>query len=531
MHSLVSPNYLSDFVVQLLVHSTLIVLVIAGLERLITKGNATLRARLWTLAVLAISLLPLLMIVPKPNLWPAGITPSPIISTDVTHKEAALAVTANAVAARQNPGLQNTGNDQRPWPINISSLIFYAWCLGVALGLLRLALRIQRSNRIREQAEPADNHITTAAVHIANQLAVKPCTDVRLTNEISSPCTLGILKPCILLPENLARHRNKALLEHTLMHELAHIKRGDMQFVILTQIFRALWFFNPALWIASWQAETAREPACDDWVLANEVTPDEYAGSLLSVAEIAYIQPQPVLALHFGNSYTMRSRLRRLIDFSVNHSIRFRPVVATSISVLLCTWILLAAVWFPHAYAEPRADINGAARYLDVTNEGTALIQAARDGHWNTVAALIDAGAYIDQQVENDGTALIAAAAAGHMDIVDLLVGTGADINLAVELDGNPLTAAARAGHFDVVSFLVNNGAVINTYIPLDDTPLINAVMAGDPRIVEFLLANGADPNQSGDIEQGILRTPLSEARRLKQRNIEEMLTTAGARL
>ncbi len=72
-----------------------------------------------------------------------------------------------------------------------------------------------------------------------------------------------------------------------LCHELAHIGRQDWVVQMLAELLRAVYWFNPLVWIASRRLRQESEQACDDAVLSlgiNGVDGPEYAEHLLALA-------------------------------------------------------------------------------------------------------------------------------------------------------------------------------------------------------------------------------------------------------
>ena len=69
-----------------------------------------------------------------------------------------------------------------------------------------------------------------------------------------------------------------------LRHELAHIRRGDWAVLIAAELLRAVYWFNPLVWIACSRVRQESEYACDDAVLNAGVEGSEYATHLLDLA-------------------------------------------------------------------------------------------------------------------------------------------------------------------------------------------------------------------------------------------------------
>ena len=162
----------------------------------------------------------------------------------------------------------------------------------------------------------------------------------------------------------------------------------------------------------------------------------------------------------------------------------------------------------------------------------TALLYAAREGHLDAAAALLDGETDIDQRSADGTSPLLMAALNGHFDLALELVERGADPNRAAFTDGaTPLFATLqtqwapksnypqpraqdrqRAGHVEVMQALLEAGADPDprlhthlwywefglTKMGIDltgATPFWRAAFAQDVEAMRLLVAHGADPN------------------------------------
>ena len=162
----------------------------------------------------------------------------------------------------------------------------------------------------------------------------------------------------------------------------------------------------------------------------------------------------------------------------------------------------------------------------------TALLHAAREGHVEAAAALLDGGADIDQASADGTSPLLMAALNGQFDLALVLVEHGADPDLAASTDGaTPLFAVLQtqwapksnypqpraqdlqdSGHLDVLRALLGAGADPNprlnshlwywefglTKLGIDltgATPFWRAAFAQDLEAMRLLVAHGADPH------------------------------------
>lgn len=158
----------------------------------------------------------------------------------------------------------------------------------------------------------------------------------------------------------------------------------------------------------------------------------------------------------------------------------------------------------------------------------TPLLFAARQGHVDTVKALLDAGVNVNQVKDGDLTSpLLMAMINGHYDLAKVLLEKGADPNLAALNGVTPLYAVlnlqwtARAGrprlqahqdqrlsYLDVLTLLLDKGADPNARLAtrvwysgglsgVDETgstAFWRAAYASDIDAMKLLVARGADP-------------------------------------
>ena len=157
---------------------------------------------------------------------------------------------------------------------------------------------------------------------------------------------------------------------------------------------------------------------------------------------------------------------------------------------------------------------------------------AARQGYAATVAALLDAGADVNQRTAGDRSSpLLIATINGHFDVAKSLLDRGADPNLAAENGATPLYGALNCewapkslypqprahlnqtiSYLDLVTALLDKGADPNARLKkkvwysgysfdlsgvdeIGGTPFWRAAYASDVEAMKLLVARGADPN------------------------------------
>src|SRR6267143_977356 len=76
--------------------------------------------------------------------------------------------------------------------------------------------------------------------------------------QLGTPAVFGYRKPRLLIPETALRKLDDRELRMIFLHELAHVKRGDV----------LLHWFNPLVWLALRRLRADRELVCDALVMS-----------------------------------------------------------------------------------------------------------------------------------------------------------------------------------------------------------------------------------------------------------------------
>src|SRR5262245_18612271 len=291
--------------------AVLLACVWVGLKLLRVKSPA-LRHQVWLFALIAVVAMPILsgvvqkLPLPKPNnraLSYAVELPILVITNDDT------------------PIVQNPSPVANVKPSNkqtiILSLSFALWLAGALIFAMKAAIKSAGLRRLRANAR------LTSLVDLDCEDC--DCEELRagkvslaLSDEVSSPILLGVLRPMILLPANIAGWTSPAERNAMLRHELAHIERRDHYVNLFQTILGAAFFFHPLARYACRQLTVEREMACDDQVVGSGVEAETYAESIIKVAErsIALVgAPGGVrqLAL-FGARHILERRIEMILN-------------------------------------------------------------------------------------------------------------------------------------------------------------------------------------------------------------------------
>ncbi len=147
-----------------------------------------------------------------------------------------------------------------------------------------------------------------------------PTAPVRLffAPGLQAPALVGFLRPCILLPEDMATRfspEEKCLI---LLHELIHARSWDVLFDRIAVFLTYLHWFNPAAWLALARLRQERELRCDEALLdlAGEKHAVSYGRTLLKIVEYLKRPVQlPGAVGVFGGTLALTRRIHMIARY------------------------------------------------------------------------------------------------------------------------------------------------------------------------------------------------------------------------
>ncbi len=337
------------------------VLCVAWLAAFLLRGrSAAARHLAWTSACAALIALPLLTLS-----LPALPVPmaSSILAPDFAVQSAA-ASKADAPGGGRPRGVKATpgaGTGRLDWRM----LLVMAWSVGVVLAFANMLAALAAIGRVRRRAHPSTIPDVGA---LTQALGIRNGVEVLETGIGSMPMTTGFLKPAIFLPADACAWSGERR-RIVLLHELAHIRRGDVATHLLARAALCLYWWNPLAWIAWREFLKERERAADDLVLSAGATASEYASHLLDLARS--LQTIPVMeaaAVAMVRQSQLEGRLRAILNSGLNRKAPGRAWVCAAALLAAAVIAPLAALQAPEDLAQEEMT----RRFLDSQLESTA---------------------------------------------------------------------------------------------------------------------------------------------------------------
>ena len=197
-------------------------------------------------------------------------------------------------------------------PLSWQGVVLLLWLAAVIAMLLLLLQRTIFVKGLLRHACPPNNLMSDALEYCRDCMGVKRKVSLKVSFNATSPAVCGLFRPVILLPQNLGPTLGSSHLRTVIMHELAHVKRGDLWINTVQVVLQVIYLYNPLLWLANAIIRRVREQAVDETVLvAMGPRAQQYPETLLSVARLAW--QRPALSLRLIGVIESKSQLKERI--------------------------------------------------------------------------------------------------------------------------------------------------------------------------------------------------------------------------
>ena len=336
---------------------TVLLALVAFASHQLRRSSAALRHMLWNFAIIAMVLIPVLTaIVPlRLRILPAEaaaigiVTPQRAMRTELARSAEPVSAPKPDIEAGDDH-LAGQAHDTRvaatassPVPLDTTQLLLIAWAVGVAFLLFRYSLGLVRVRGIARRATTVTDEAWLQIADRAGRLLdVRAPIDIRRSSDVAMPFACGLVNPVIVLPSSAdgwTHERREAVL----MHEYAHISRGDLAMNALSHLARALYWFHPLAWLAAYRLRVEGERACDDAVLRAGALPSDYAEHLLSIVR-GVGSTVPNVALAMARRSDFEGRLLAILEPGVPRGTLTRLRAAGLATIFLIAVMPLSAM-------------------------------------------------------------------------------------------------------------------------------------------------------------------------------------------
>lgn len=168
---------------------------------------------------------------------------------------------------------------------------------------------------------------------VAAQMGIRKPVHVWVSEFITSPVTIGFLKPVILVPLAAVSHLSLQQMESVLLHEISHIRRHDYLINLAINIIKTVLYFNPFVKAFVQIVEKEREKSCDEMVLQFQYDSHEYATALLTLEKVNQQDHSFVMAAA-GRKNDLLHRIELIMGVQKKKTISFNKLAGIAVGLL-----------------------------------------------------------------------------------------------------------------------------------------------------------------------------------------------------
>ncbi len=229
------------------------------------------------------------------------------------------------------------GNDQlNNWLRNTLPVASVVYLLLLVLPLVHYIRNYRYVQAIRQYGlTKADVDLRMFVKKIAAQLGIKKTVKLWVSELVTSPVTIGFLKPVILIPAAAVNHLSIQQMEAVLLHELSHIRRADYFINLIIKFIQSVLYFNPFVKAFVKIVEREREKSCDEMVMQFQYDPHGYATALLELEKANYL-PKVLAVAASGKKNDLLHRIEWIMGVQKKKSMVSFNKVAAVFAGLLC---------------------------------------------------------------------------------------------------------------------------------------------------------------------------------------------------
>jgi bla regulator protein blaR1 len=243
-------------------------------------------------------------------------------------------------------------------------LVFMGWLAGATLILIPMFASLWKIHWLRRSGRSwVEGQKIVDGLSLESGFRRR--VEVLLHEALPGPITSGMLHPAILLPLD-AQTWSSQDLNRALVHELEHVRRGDIFTHYLARAVCAVYWFHPLVWMAWRQLILEAERSCDDAVILRS-EPTAYADQLVALARrLVTSAKSPVLAM--ANRSDLAVRVHAMLDVRQRRGRVGRfvaPLACCTAAVLALTIAPVRTAAAPQSTSSPEARVGSSSATVE----------------------------------------------------------------------------------------------------------------------------------------------------------------------
>lgn len=211
------------------------------------------------------------------------------------------------------------------------------WLVGagfLTVWILACNMRILRV--IRRTCPVTNPEILELLDDCRQQMGTHRSVRVIATDLVCGPALFGLVRPYLLLPDRVLVDMDRNELRYIFLHELAHLRRYDIFFGMVTSVLHILHWFNPLVGYGLRRMRADQELACDGLALSRLNTHEAaaYGHTVLRLIEqLLKSRSRFMLTGFLGGRARIKQRLAMISRFT-KETYRYSPLAIVIIGIL-----------------------------------------------------------------------------------------------------------------------------------------------------------------------------------------------------
>ena len=209
------------------------------------------------------------------------------------------------------------------------------WGLCAAAILIYKFLRFTKFKRCLRQAGLLEVSPDTQLIFrtCLQKLHIRRAVRIQFSSAVPTPFATGLLKPAIILPSRNFSNREQ---QYILLHELTHIKFGDLWIRWLSMFASAVHWWNPLVWLWNRKLVELSEASCDERIVSEWSTQEriDYGRVLLKTA--CYREMPEGLTASISSARLLQRRVTKMLHAKALTKKQKMFSVGIILALLLC---------------------------------------------------------------------------------------------------------------------------------------------------------------------------------------------------
>ncbi|MDB4778026.1 M56 family metallopeptidase [bacterium] len=219
------------------------------------------------------------------------------------------------------------------------NLLLGLWLSGVLFVVAQLAVGAWKAHQHLKKCQPSRPPFVANLLKRAGKtVGLEQLPTIWTSPDAISPSVVGPFRPRIVLPDGAIKELTRQEIHTILLHELAHIKRRDLQLNLALQLGLAIQWFNPFAHMVFRQVRISQEELCDHEAIQAK-DKFAYARLLLKVNQMFSIKLSQCSMAVTSNKAILGRRVDQLLSDDCNRELTtswFWRLTTTSLTFLTC---------------------------------------------------------------------------------------------------------------------------------------------------------------------------------------------------